>query len=150
MKRQLNFSSQCYGRVIYLDHLLALTSPGASNVIGKMINALQKQEGMFILSGMDAEINQLFELVPELAAYFPEENHFKTESFSMHDILNLIEQQLESESFYLSSDAQQVLYRSMKTESDNGTLLYWKEDTVSKFIHKAIYPRMQERILHRR
>ena len=35
----------------------------------------------------------------------------------------------------------------MKTESDNGTLLYWKEDTVSKFIHKAIYPRMQERIL---
>lgn len=139
--------TQCYGRVIYLDHLLALTSPGASNVIGKMINALQKQEGMFILSGMDAEINQLFELVPELAAYFPEENHFKTESFSMHDILNLIEQQLESESFYLSSDAQQVLYRSMKTESDNGTLLYWKEDIVSKFIHKAIYPRMQERIL---
>jgi SpoVK/Ycf46/Vps4 family AAA+-type ATPase len=156
-KRRKERSNEYYstGSVIcnnsnnYIDNLSALITEEGVNLIYKLEDSLRRKPDKcsLILGGTESEIRQLFELAPGMKAFFPPENHFYIQPFTIEDIVFLIRKELENQSVCMDSAAIEKLYGFLKSEAKYGRLKSWDTPKIKLFVRERFITSLQNKAL---
>ena len=134
--------------MVYIDQLSELFSGKGNMILSEILDTLRNNysNSVLVFSGTEAEIKQLFDEFPELKDYFPPQNHFQVESFSIDDILYLIKESLKSEEIELVPESWIKLYKYLCDEAGNGRLGVWDKIILGKFIQEKLINTLRKKV----
>jgi SpoVK/Ycf46/Vps4 family AAA+-type ATPase len=139
------------GFFICIDELPALCQGNGNgtlrNILYTMRENTKDRRSSFILSGTEAEIAQLFGQAPYLKPYFPGENRFVIDDFSLEDILFEIRKAISGYSVRLTPDAWLKLYLHLKDEAQKGVFRNWDREAIDRFVREQLVCRLQKKVL---
>lgn len=130
-----------------LTHVGLLLSGDNVAALGKMENFLSERSRPLFLLGTESEMEQLFERVPSIRDYFPTENRVQLLDYSTAEVVYELQQMLEKQSLYLSSEAEQAVANRMLQMEHEGSLMQWNRKSIEQFMREAILPRFNQRML---
>ena len=138
----------CYSSSNYIDNISALISAEGTSILEKIEGALQSELTGWSLTfgGTETEIRQLFEFAPYLKEYFPPQNHFYVQSFSVEDVIFIIKQKLELMSVRIYPEALEKLHKFLKSEEEHGRLQSWNQTIIERFINEQLITPLQQKI----
>lgn len=139
--------SSCDNKCIALYNILALLSNG-SHLINKMLESMAECSSLAVcLIGSQQEVNQLFELFPQLRQCFPAANCISNGNMHAGSYVAQVANGLRSYGLKLSPDAQRVLVDVAGCAERGGWLNGLTLADVSEFVKTGIVENFVERTL---
>ena len=100
-----------------------------------------------ILVGTESEINQLFEINPSFARFFPHENIIVSDKLSCAEIIHFLFIQLKRLNLIISSELEHKLAMIFIEAFQDGHLHNWRMNDILNFINNGVLKNYQERVL---
>ena len=100
-----------------------------------------------ILVGTESEINQLFEVNPSFARFFPNENTIVSDKLSSNEIIHYLFIQLKRLNLIISAELEHKLAMMYIEASKNGHLNNWCMENILDFINNGVLKNYQERVI---